>query len=124
MVEAFCQLVEYYLEKGIAANIDKDLDLTKSQFANFQKLRYFGIAYNIESGWLPSMKGMDFYHGKIRINSTVATMNNEVLPDDHEAWETHTRSIVRITINEVLPYYFKSKTQYQAEKSPQLSLFT
>lgn len=124
MAEAFCQMVKFYLDHRRGANLDKDLNLTKNQFANFQKLRYFGLTINTDNGWVPTQKGMQFYRGEISILRTVATMNNAVLPRDHEAWSSHKAPLMTIRIDQLLPTHFKQREEYQAEKSSQMALFS
>lgn len=64
-------------------HLQKDLNLTKNQYANFQKLRYWGlverIIYNDKSGyWQVTDHGRRFASNELAIPKTMITFNNHV----------------------------------------------
>lgn len=55
------------------------LNLSKSEFANFQKLRYFGLAINDRDGvWQITRVGYEFLRGRRSINQCVYTRQNVI----------------------------------------------
>lgn len=71
----------YSLHKaGGRAKLDK-LGLSNSEFTNFQKLRYFGLALNSKSSceWFITSKGYSFLEGRIKINMAAYTENGRVV---------------------------------------------
>ncbi len=63
--------------------ISKDLELTKSEYNNFQKLRYFGLIAkvkidgNVNKGrWLITARGWAFLDGKEAVHNYVVTYRN------------------------------------------------
>ncbi len=66
----------------------RDLNLTKSQFNNFQKLQYWGF---VEKGteenghtheWVLTEKGRDFVHGRIAVSKYMITYRNKTVGED------------------------------------------
>lgn len=123
LVKALRKLVDYFEANRVACKLQSDLELTHNQFANFQKLQYFGLVYGSGSGWMPTKDGIDFIHGEISIKNPVATMANKVLPDNHPAWATHLKSRELVSIREVDETCYKKREEYGEEKSRQNNLF-
>ena len=57
-----------------------DLNLTKGEYCNFQKLQYWGLVRKIGDGlWKLTDEGRDFVDGKTTIQKTVWTFHAEVV---------------------------------------------
>lgn len=66
-------------------HLQKDLTLTKNQYANFQKLKYWGLVEQVkdQSGWWRVTEyGRRFAFGEISISKSVITFNNRAV-DTH-----------------------------------------
>lgn len=68
-------------------HLQKEIRLTKNQYANFQKLRYFGLVAKYidkktkqhEAGyWLLTRRGNLFCKNKLEISKTVSTFRNKI----------------------------------------------
>jgi hypothetical protein len=71
-----------------------EIGLTNSEFANMQKLAYFGLAVRIGRGkWLLTRDGADFLRGHASMSETVFTRMGEVVD----------RSEKRVFIKDVIP---------------------
>lgn len=119
LVFAFVALVEAYYATRRPLNAMTDLGLTHNQKANFQKLKHFGIVYNVKDGeWLPTMLGFQFYHGEVAIWDTAASIGNDTLGYDHECWKTHTRELQKIKITDLysLDRKYASREEYREHK--------
>mgnify|MGYP003627574068 CR=1 FL=1 len=90
-------------------HLQTDLDFTKSQFTNFQKLRYHGLiakCYDKEtkvrqSGyWLLTRRGNSFLKGEISIPIRVLTFRNRIVEKDENKV-----SVKHILSNDELPYW-------------------
>lgn len=123
LARAFLVFANEYITTKRPVNVNQ-LTLTHNQLANFQKLRHFGLVINIEKGYILSTKGEQFYYGETSVLNPAASMDNVTLPDDHPAWQTHARKRERITINSILPYHYKTRVDFKAEKSGQYAMFT
>lgn len=117
MIGAFDRLVEFYLREGRSANINKELNLTHNQKCNLPKMQYYGLIQNLREGlWIPTRKGLSFYYGEISILMPVATINNKVIEDDHEAWNTHSTPRRTVNIMDIEESHYKQRPEYQEEK--------
>lgn len=56
----------------------KELGLTNNEFANFQKLKYFGLVDKIKSSYILTLKGKKFINGEETAPSYVITKNGYV----------------------------------------------
>ncbi len=70
-------------------HLQKDLNLTKTEYNNFQKLRFHGlIARYKEDGkntagcWLITKRGAEFLNGVISVPTRVKTFRNKVVEHD------------------------------------------
>ncbi len=86
LVEALRQLYDYNMKRYFPANLQKDLNLTKNQYNNFQKLQYFGLVDHTFSGWLIKDKGCKFIEGQLAISDKAMTFGGEVVLPPHKAW--------------------------------------
>ena len=95
-----------------------ELELTHSEYGNFQKIKYFGIiSYDAELGvWDVTPLGWNFQRGLVKLETPVAHIDDEVLPADHLAWATHKGKRRIVGILDVLPEEFKGRAEYAAEK--------
>lgn len=116
LVSALRQLVDFYESTRNPANLQKNLSLTKNQYNNFQKLQYFNLVHRAgSSGWVPSMNGMRFIHGEMRIRNTALTFGRQILSYDHEAWQDRKYRLVGVVDIDATSY--KKPEAYKAEKS-------
>ena len=125
LAEAFKAFVDKYAEIKAPVSPSKDLNLTHTQLANWQKLRYWDLIKPIDNNkglWVPTPNGILFYQDRISVMKTVATINAEVLPQTHEAWETHTKNVELVRITDLIDdFEYKQRPDYQAEKSGQMN---
>lgn len=59
----------------------KELDLSNSEYNNFQKLRYFALAAKIEhrpGWWLLTWKGRGFVRNELRVHQRVYIFQNQI----------------------------------------------
>lgn len=122
MVDSLLQVVVFFLENKRPAKLQKDLDLSKNQYNNFQKLQYFCLVKRTENGWTPEQKGIDFIYGKSPCFNIVMTFGKSVLSPDHEFWQerqSRPREVYSYEIDERL---YKKREEYQNEMR-QESLF-
>lgn len=122
MVSALRQLVDWYEETGKPANLQKNLNLTKNQYNNFQKLQYFDVVLRTEKGWFPTSRGISFIYGQALTPSRVITIDGEVLPVNHPAWETTKLKPGGLMVEEVDRTSYKIRVEYQEEKSRQIKI--
>lgn len=62
-------------------HLQRDLDLTKNQYNNFQKLRYFGLSVKVKEKpgyWLLTKRGADFLTKGEKISKKVYVSNNQI----------------------------------------------
>ncbi len=125
MVIAFNVVLEEYLATKNPVNVYALDRLDYNQKCNFQKLRYFGLMDFIGgAGWYPTQLGFKFYYGERSVLTPVASMGNKILPDDHEAWNTHGSPRRWVSAMDIAgDGAYKRRPEYQAEKSPQITLF-
>jgi len=125
LLSALRQLVDFYEEHRKPANLQKDLSLTKNQYNNFQKLQYFNLVKKISgsSSWFPTVVGINFIYGRDSVFNPVATFGDRVLPNDHEAWKTHTGAVKITNIRDIDVDSYKQKEEYRDEKRNDRNLF-
>lgn len=116
LVSAFCKLMEFYNKKRRWANLQKDLDLTKNEYNNFQKLRYFWLVWRKDWLRVPTLNGISFYDWRTYSYNKVASMWNQPLPINHEARSTETKNPKKVWIDEVMPIEYKRREEYGIEK--------
>lgn len=125
MVGAFITFVEMYLRVRRSINVNTEIRWNHNQLASFRQLKFFGlIAKSGKDGfWHPTVKGVAFYYRDAPVISPVASLNDQVLPDNHRAWETHGKDRQILFINDIEETHHKRRPEYQAELSPQRSIF-
>jgi len=124
MVEALKQLVDHYSRHRRRVNLQKDLNLTKNQYNNFQKLQYFRLVHRDTGGWVPTSGGTRFIQGEIGCPDVVATMGKEVLSWWHKAWDTHGAVTKTVYVTDFLDTRYKGKEEYKEERrTTTLNLF-
>lgn len=91
LVESLVKMKERILEKGInEVSVSKELNLTKTQYNNFQKLRFHGLVAhfkdedgNNKSGeWVITRRGNQFLRGEIEVPVRVQTFRNRIVEKD------------------------------------------
>ncbi len=109
------KLLQFWNENKTGATM-KDLGLTNSEYTNFCHLKYWNFARKTSDGWFPTRYGKAFVEGKETAYNMVATLNKEVLPFNHEAWDTHTKKPEQVLIYSYFPNMYEPKEKYQEEK--------
>ena len=121
LVKTLVKVYARVCEKGKNIIDKKELQLTHSEYGNFQKLRFHGlIAKNIVDGewikgeWVITHRGAQFLHGEIQIPIRVLTFRNRV--EDHDE--------ILVTVRDVIGTqpYFEKDFDYQIAKPVQASL--
>ena len=94
------------IRKGVnKLHVPRDLDLSKTEYNNFQKLRYHGLVAKFrvngihdQGYWLLTRRGASFLKGDIQIPSKVKTYRNRVI--DHAGELVTVKDVLGIT-----PYF-------------------
>ena len=114
------KIVEYRhkLNKVLASGLNKlyksgasklkELDLTYSEYANFQKLKYFNLVTSESGTYYITQQGLDFILGKGTAPSFVITKNSEVLVTGPEMY-----------IYEIKDYV-QEKVEWQEQATPKM----
>ena len=116
LVHALEQVAKHYTQYSKGCNLQKDLVLTKNQYNNFQKLQYFKLVSNTETGWVPTQLGMGFMNGDNVIMNPVATFGKEILNRFHEAWDTSENKPKITHISKIRNYEWKGREAYKQER--------
>jgi hypothetical protein len=116
LADALEQLVNFYIRTARGCNLQKDLKLSKNQYNNFQKLQYFALVHNEETGWFPTSRGVNFINGEIAVEAPVATFGKEILNSWHPAWQTAEKRPAPLHITQVKNYNWKGREEYKEEK--------
>lgn len=112
MAASLRQLVDRYEELRRSINLQKDLNLTKNQYNNFQKLAYFGLVGHTTNGWYPTEHGIEFVYGRQQAWSKVATFKGQTVGFNHPIW-LHSRVRPRaMLIREVDEISYKQPLDY------------
>lgn len=64
-----------------SVHLQRDLELDKNQYANTQKLRYFGLIAQVKDSpgsWLITRRGGLFLHGKTKVNRRLLIFRNHI----------------------------------------------
>lgn len=95
-----------------------ELELSNSQYGNFQKLRYFGLLQHVdgEKAWEFTKLGMEFFLGKTKVLSPAGHMAGVILEEGHLAWMTHNGKRKLVSLEDVLPEEWKNREAFKAEK--------
>lgn len=124
LVRALRKLVDYYDNTKKSCNLQENLELTKSEYNNFQKLQYFNLAKRTDIGWFPTLQGIQFIKGKEESVDMIATIESEVLDFNHEAWKTHNGKPSPVMVWDIDKDSWKQRVEYQEEKSMQVSIWS
>ncbi len=118
LVRAFLSFVDARVRLGRPV-MKGELDLTNSQYGNFQNLRHFGLIGQLEKGkeWEMNPLGWAFYNGRAKVLNPAGHLGGETLPEDHLAWSTHDGKRVLVGILDVLPEEYKQRPEFAAEKA-------
>lgn len=122
LVDLLAIAARYVKEHGGVNEVHKrELDLTTSQYGNFQKLRYFGLITHVDdegTAWLITRQGWQFLKGDWQAASRVQTYQNRIMRRDDR----------RVTVHDVMRKrdqvdYWPSARDFDFElASPQLGL--
>lgn len=115
LISAFVAFAGRRMELGRAV-AKRELQLTHSQYGNFQKLRHFGLIAPAGKAWEMTPLGWDFYYGRKTILTPAAQFGNAPLADDHPAWKTHDGAREAISITDVLKEGWRDRASYKEEK--------
>ena len=116
LVQWLWKLYVFYRRTRTRAKLQKDLNLTKNQYNNFQKLQYFWLVHRSSDWRMITKYWSDFITWEVRCWDTVATMWKKILPRDHEAWQTHTKVAKKVFIDQVCETTYKQAIEYKREK--------
>lgn len=116
LVKALRQLVDFYENKKTDCNLQKNLDLTKNQYNNFQKLQYFGLVQHTKDGWYPTEQATRFIYGEVVIRNTDLTFGKSILDTRHEAWSIKKINYKFVYVYEIDELSYKKREEYQDEK--------
>lgn len=122
MILAFQAFIEKYFETKTYVKINEEtLGIDHNQICNLQKMKYYGLMVRHEGeAWLPTKKGVAFYFGRAFVMTPAGSIDNEILPDDHPAWETHKKKRELKWIWDFdEEWKYKKRPEYQQEKSGQ-----
>ncbi len=94
-----------------------ELELSNSQYGNFQKLRHFGVVEKRDGGaWEMTPVGWSFLAGKTLLLNPAGHFGNATLPEGHPAWSTHEEPRVPLKLSDALPEEWRQRAEYVAEK--------
>lgn len=99
--------------------VDKgEMGLTPQQYSNAQNLKHFGIMAQLEKGraWEFTKLGLAFLAGKELILTPAAHLGGETLEEQHLAWATHPHKRELVSLRDVLPAEWRTRSEYQEEK--------
>lgn len=103
---------------------NSDLTLNNVEYATWKHLKYFGLIEELnDSLIIPTALGQKFYGCQMPIFTTVAVMDDKVLPMAHEAWQTHPKRPKQQYIWEIDGRMWKQREEFQAEATRQTSMF-
>lgn len=95
-------------------HLAKDLNLTKTEYNNFQKLRFHGLIAHVKDKrghWLITTRGGQFLRGEMRVNARVKTFRNHV--EEHSPETVH--------INDFKNSFPMFESEFAFEYQPQAS---
>ena len=85
-MKSFIELGQYLADNDKqTAHLQDDLSLTKNQYNNFNKLKYFGLVIKESNGrWGIDVDGWGFLSGAMRAHKKVRTFRNKVVETSEE----------------------------------------
>ena len=91
LVNNLIKFIEAVKSKGEnEIHLQKDLDFTKNEYNNFQKLRYWGLVHhadkdNTHSGkWLITRQGGEFLRNELAVPKRIKTFRNQIVEKGEE----------------------------------------
>lgn len=93
-------------------HLQKDLNLTKNEYANFQKLKYWGLVEkaDVSGCWRITSHGFGFLKDEIMMPRWVRTFNNRVIEQSFD--------LVGIRDLQQEPFRYKRIEEYAADSRP------
>lgn len=83
LINTFVVFVDAIKRKGVnSVHLQKELNLSKNQYNNFQKLRYHGLVYHSKTKtgcWLLTRLGNRFVRGEISMPKVVYVQDNHIV---------------------------------------------
>lgn len=124
-IQAFRRFVQKWAQKRRPCD-PEGLNFSHLQLCSWQRLKHWGLIQKVDDDarYIVTPLGLDFYNGLVQLNDVVATINDERIPDDHEAWLTHGRKPRKTYIWQVDASGYKPKQEYIQEASRQSSIFS
>lgn len=117
LAEGFVQFALARIAGGAPVK-KSELRLTHSQYANFQKLRHFGLVMKHEGQtWEMTGLGWDFFRDRRPVMNPAGQFGNATLTNDHEAWLTHEGKRNTLNLSDVMPDGWRLREDYVAEKA-------
>lgn len=119
LVGCLIKAIEYVKKNGNHFNLQKDLNLSKTEYNNFQKLRFHGlIAHSGDKVgyWLITKRGGAFLRNEVAIPAGVKTFRNRV--------EGHTEEMVRISDFKNQYPTFQTEFAYEFKKQEEIVGFS
>lgn len=95
----------------IPFHLQKDLNLTKNEYNNFQKLKYFKLVSRTEKSgyWILTDKGKRFLDGSMSVPKWVQTFNNKLVGYSDN----------RLLISDIdKDFHWKKLKEYQYDSEP------
>ena len=104
---------------------NRDMILNNVEYATWKHLKYFGLIQELDDSLVkPTLVAYDFYRGIMPIFTTVAVMDDKVLPMIHEAWLTHPKTPRKQFIYEIDGQMWKQRQEFKDEMTTQTSIFS
>lgn len=118
MCSALEKAINAFVELKRPLNLQNDLDLTKNQYNNFQKLQYFWLVDRVEGWRKPTHKARYFIRWLNPVQNRVATLWKKVLPENHPARDTDKQGFKLVYIDSVRnEKKYKKRDEYVKEKT-------
>lgn len=118
LVQALVKTLELVREQDNNLVQKADLDLTHSQYGNYQKLRFHGLIAKHRDdegnfdGWLITDRGGKFLRGELSVPMRVQTFRNKVVEHDEQT----------VYIRDVLGYDLNPQQYFEPEKATDVEL--
>jgi len=120
LMKAFNRLCKKRDTTRKPVNIWKDIELTKVQYCNFQKLQHWWVVQHWPWWREPTSVWLRFRQWLDPVYDLVATMWNKRLPHSHEARLTHSKMPSLKYIRDFKDFEYKKREEYAHEKTPSL----
>lgn len=110
-------LIKAYQCEKYVFHLQNDLNLSKSEYANFQKLKYWGLVKKDDDNlgyWEITSAGFDFLENKIPVFRFVWTYNNKVVDTSDDK--------VLLSDLKFEDFGFKKRNEYSDDAVPEFSV--